>query len=259
MRSVRSVVVAMLGLGIAQPALSADLPILRGAQLDGPSYRWDGLYAGLQAGGANAGSNFSDADLSNQITTTGSAARQATPAPPAYWISYPSSATGSTSATYGAFIGYNYQTEDVVLGWEVNYSRPNAKVSSGGIWPQQFLINGVNYDGYTTTLTTTNITDVVTGRGRAGWAIGCFLPYVTFGGALGVATHTIDATIASGYPFLSSATSKTTNIIYGYTFGAGLDVALTSNVFLRGEYEYVHFTDLSTTVNNFRGAVGVRF
>ena len=33
--------------------------------------------------------------------------------------------------------------------------------------------------------------------------------------------------------------------MYGFTVGGGLDVALTSNIFLRGEFEYVRFAPLA--------------
>ena len=48
----------------------------------------------------------------------------------------------------------------------------------------------------------------------------------------------------------------------GFTFGGGLDVALTRNVFLRAEYEYVQFApiaNLVVDVNTVRGGLGIKF
>ena len=73
--------------------------------------------------------------------------------------------------------------------------------------------------------------------------------------------------IASGT--LTGSLSPTTNtdnqsgkFIYGYSAGLGLDVALTRNVFLRTEYEYVQFFGLGGThlyLNTARVGGGLKF
>ena len=45
------------------------------------------------------------------------------------------------------------------------------------------------------------------------------------------------------YSFSNSA-GKTNTILYGFSVGGGIDVALTQNIFVRGEYEYIQFAAL---------------
>jgi opacity protein-like surface antigen len=48
----------------------------------------------------------------------------------------------------------------------------------------------------------------------------------------------------------------------GVALGAGIDVSLTQNIFLRGEYQWVFFDDLGNqqyTVNTLRAAAGLKF
>ena len=118
-------------------------------------------------------------------------------------------------------------------------------------------------------------------RARAGWALGNFLPYAFTGLAVGHANVNIAATVSgtenpqnqpctlSGpatpacVPFSFTGTAgKNGEWMYGFTFGGGLDVALTRNVFLRAEYEYVQFApiaNLVVDVNTVRGGLGVKF
>src|SRR5579864_6546944 len=69
--------------------------------------------------------------------------------------------------------------------------------------------------------------------------------------------------IAPNLPFSFTGTAgKSGEWMYGVTVGGGLDVALTRNVFLRAEYEYVQFAaiaNLVVQVNTVRGGLGVKF
>ena len=61
---------------------------------------------------------------------------------------------------------------------------------------------------------------------------------------------------AQAYP------SRPVRIIVGYAAGGGLEVALTQNIFVRGEYEFIDFQrpwQIATTMHNFRAGLGVRF
>ena len=119
-------------------------------------------------------------------------------------------------------------------------------------------------------------------RGRAGWGIGNFLPYVFFGGALGNANVGSTETIYSlteyhwvvnalGQLVVQSVTSlpnttgtngKNQEWLTGLTTGAGLDIAVSRNFFVRTEYEYVQFQPVAGTsidINTVRLGGGVRF
>ena len=67
--------------------------------------------------------------------------------------------------------------------------------------------------------------------------------------------------MAVGYPLTVGAAKKN---VYGFglAVGAGVDMALTDNLFLRGEYQLIRFADVegtTTTVNTARVAAGVKF
>jgi opacity protein-like surface antigen len=50
--------------------------------------------------------------------------------------------------------------------------------------------------------------------------------------------------------------------MWGFTVGAGLDFAVTQNIFLRAEYEYVQFTPVAgveININSGRAGLGVKF
>ncbi|HTZ02219.1 MAG TPA: outer membrane beta-barrel protein [Xanthobacteraceae bacterium] len=143
---------------------------------------------------------------------------------------------------------------------------------------------------------TLHLIDYATLRGRAGWAVNnIFLPYGFAGLAIGRATYTSASSVnwetATSAPqtvivgtqtitipasdpvipctgtetcaFYSAGNSQTGNAwLYGIDAGVGVDVAVMRNVFLRGEFEYVHFfpvkgitMDLATA----RAGVGVKF
>jgi len=64
-------------------------------------------------------------------------------------------------------------------------------------------------------------------------------------------------------PFSFTGTAgKNGEWMVGFAVGGGLDVALTRNVFLRAEYEYVQFApiaNLVVDVNTVRGGLGIKF
>ena len=119
-------------------------------------------------------------------------------------------------------------------------------------------------------------------KSAAGWALGNFLPYGFAGLAIGranvnvtettsgVQTPTLcggvacipPATPPAPTPFSFSGTAGTSSEwLYGLTVGAGLDVALTHNIFLRAEYEYVQFRPVGITIgiNTVRAGAGIKF
>jgi len=110
-----------------------------------------------------------------------------------------------------------------------------------------------------------------TDRGRAGYAWGCFLPYVFGGFALGNANISRSVLITDGIslaplgPFtplrpLFADDAQHNHLIYGYTAGLGVDVNLVGGLFLRAEWEYVRFTAATdTNINTVRAGLGYKF
>ena len=63
-----------------------------------------------------------------------------------------------------------------------------------------------------------------------------------------------------GFSLSPTARDKTTPLLWGYTVGAGLDWALTPNIFARGEFEFVQFAPISNiAVSVASGRVGAGF
>lgn len=276
----RSAVGIVLALGLVPAAQAADLfdlPILRGSsasELGPPSYqRWDGVYAGVQAGYQAASMDFGGSTR-DQIayilrnTTIENEARVST------WTVLPSSATSGTS--YGGFVGYNMQWENAIIGFELNYDRSNLNGSASDSIARSYLVStGYFYNVLVSSQASLRVQDYVTARARVGWDGGWFMPYM-FGAvavarvdAVRAATVTTSATDVSGLGRPNIGSGPTTQadrsdgaFAYGYAVGLGADVAITSNLFLRGEWEYLKLTyngGYAADINTLRGGLGVRF
>src|ERR1700694_2335242 len=173
----------------AQAADLSDLPILRGAFTDGLStsrVNWQGFYAGAQGGYGSSDENF------NGSTRTMIAALLANTTienemQVSRWNLGLGKASARTSA-FGGFAGYNSQWDDGVLGLEASYmhgtfggtSTASQERVSGAALSDKFF-----HDVKATSSASISISDVATFRGRAGYAYGCFLPYMFAGLALG--------------------------------------------------------------------------
>ncbi len=299
----RWVLCAVLLCAFAPSAAAQEFgPALRGPEtVAQPSYpHWSGFYFGGDIGVDDGNVNFSNA----------------TPAPLAYALrdtlveqdfdpsSWPLLGSATVQSTFlGGFAGYDTQWEDVVLGAEVTYARPNVTANApstpmGRTYTQAPDSTGAitEYDIEGGANASLHLTDYATLRGRAGWAVNnIFLPYGFAGFAVGRATYSSSSTVSwetatsspqsmivGGQLITIPATdpvipctgtetcasyevgdTETGNAwMYGVDVGLGVDIALMQNVFLRGEFEYVHFfavkgitLDLATA----RAGVGFKF
>jgi outer membrane immunogenic protein len=293
--AMRRFLLAIMMFGTAAGAQAADMPDFLHGSLPGstPTRNWDGWYAGGQGGYSSANMDFSQSltGLTNnifrdtvlqtptsQLGTLGKANPQAT--------------------GFGAFVGRNWQWDDIVLGVEANYNYINsfAGSSSNSIGPLaivnppgETLLPGAT-DTYVVTLKGTaaaQIKDVVTLRGRAGWAIGDFLPYAFGGLAVGrmdvqrsvtsSTTKEVDITTTNlfgvttttfGTPAylpslsLTQSQERTNDFVIGWTGGLGFEYAIWNNVFIRAEWEYLKFVSVmntSVTMNSARAGLGYKF
>jgi outer membrane immunogenic protein len=197
--------------GLVSDVCAADLPILRGAaapiEVVTPlPPRWNGFYFGGQIGYGQLHADFS------------------------LLFNTPTGTINPRGVNYGAFIGYNTQWEGVVLGLEANYSHGSfGAVSATSTQPGFVSSNSLTIANYGTL------------RGRAGFMLDdCLLPFFWLGPALGYASmSTSQQDFTTSPPTITGAQGG--NVIWGFTFGVGIDVALSRSVFLRAEYEYVQF------------------
>ncbi|MGJ4930791.1 outer membrane protein [Bradyrhizobium sp. HKCCYLS2038] len=274
----RSLMVGISVFGMVSAAQAADLPdlpILRGGLTEGLNnsrVNWDGYYAGVQGGYGSSDENF------NGSTSTMTAAVLAnTLIESQMQVSSWNTQLGKQSArssSYGAFVGYNSQWEDVVLGVEASYMHGKfggIASSSRSLVSSAALTDGLYHSVTSTQSSQISISDMATIRGRAGYAMGCFLPYAFFGLALGNAdigqsvtvqdrTSAVQAGPFTALTPLSANNLQHNHLIYGYSAGLGVDVNLVGGVFARAEYEYVRFTStVDTNINTVRAGVGYKF
>ncbi|MGL4290728.1 MAG: outer membrane protein, partial [Phreatobacter sp.] len=188
--------------------------------------------------------------------------------------------TGSASGqAFGAFVGYNIQFEDVVVGVEVDYTRQNATRSTS--------VQAVDFVGTTATATifgppglysvsrqvgsaAVNVSDYMTIRGRAGWDLGYFMPFATAGLAIGRGTESSQYTALAcpggvpgcGSPTLVNLAWRRPVTVAGLAFGAGVDIRVARYLLLRAEYQGVSFPRFGTgpvTIHTARVGAGLRF
>jgi outer membrane immunogenic protein len=274
MKGMRSVLSGVAALGLIQTACAADLDYLRGSDAFAPApatyFRWSGFYFGGQAGYGNTRMDFSDATASlvafmlreSGLENLGHVSQ---------WKILGQKL--SNDSNYGGFVGYNSQWEDVVLGIEANYTRASIFGSdSGSLGRIVAPGDGFTYDVTVAGTAAMRLTDYGTLRARAGYVIGSFLPYATVGLALGRVETSRSVTVAGtqqpsdgslpASPFFFTKTENKTNYPIGFAAGAGIDIAVLSNLFVRGEFEWVQFTDLPGIHANIatgRLAAGLKF
>jgi len=249
--------------------------------------RWDGFYFGGQAG-YTYGSVAFGTGTSSQIKYI--LANSELEAPVSSWTTLPDS--GSNTTSYGGFVGYNLQWGEVTTGVELNYNHMGFKTQAQDsvgplIVPGADQADGskVQYAVSVASVASISISDLATARATAGWAVDRALPYGFVGLAVGQADISRFASVTgtktvtpldpiTGQPDPTNAVTgvillprnpqseSKTVIAYGYTAGLGINVAITPNMFVRAEWEYIQFPNISdfrVAVNSARVGLGLRF
>lgn len=273
----RRILLAAVMFGAASGAEAGDLldlPILRGALTDGLNSRpanWQGAYVGVQGGYGTSNMNFSGSTRTIAASLLSGTEMENQQQISSWPIMGKVSVHGSG---WGGFAGYNSQWDDVVVGFEASYLHGSFGGSQTDSMSRFFSLpsgstNSATYQG-TSAIT---ISDMASLRVRAGYAWGAFLPYAFGGVALGQANITRTARIfgtqvnaANPPPFdnvpfdVSATEANNSKLIYGYSFGLGVDVQLISNLFFRAEWEYARFaTVIDTNVSTGRLGLGYKF
>jgi opacity protein-like surface antigen len=208
---------------IAQSAVAADMDdsSLRGPlspQSSTASYaNWDGVYFGAQVGVANMNTDFGNAAsqlFGNNLSNTTLEEQYNVSS----WALMPTNTINGQS--YGAFLGYNVQWEELVFGFDMAYNHMSSMASSssaGSINRTVTTSDGtylVNISGQASD----ELIDYATLRGRAGYAFGQFLPYVVVGAAVGRFDYTTTANLqvcGPDFPDTECSTSTTTTSTTG--------------------------------------------
>jgi outer membrane immunogenic protein len=272
----------------AQAADMPDLPALRGS-FTPPVRNWAGWYVGGQVDNSTANIDLSHAPASLTSFMLRNTVIQAPVAGLGLFSPQHTQGTG-----FGAFVGRNWQWDDIVYGVEANYVYINGLVASAtNSMGRRFdnpggqTLPANHTDRYDVTLSGTaslQIKDVTTFRGRVGWSTGDFMPYLFGGMAVGRLAVSRSASVTSqeidvfdgvdinGNPvhtetplsFLSQSQTEArgNNYTVGYTGGLGTEVMLYGNLFARAEWEYVKFIsvkDMTSSMNSARLGVGYKF
>jgi outer membrane immunogenic protein len=284
-RLMRWVICAVAVFGLASNAFADDLDILRGAQTVGPATftRWSGFYAGGQFGYASGTADFSKATQPLLAQSLTELAIESVLSP----STWPTLGKGSTFGSgFGGFAGYNTQWQDLVLGIEGSYTHSPFSITSASM-PilDRVSVVGANEDSVSVQGTgSLTISDYGSVRARAGWVFDTILPYGFAGVALGRGDYSVTtlvygqqnsllapspiipcdpATVVTcvDYNFPNSAAQQGV-LLYGFSVGGGFDWAVTSNIFLRAEYEYIQFApigNITASISSARVGAGFKF
>jgi outer membrane immunogenic protein len=255
-------------------AHAADWPedILRGTFTSGPAVRWDGINIGAQMGVTNMDTDFGSS-TSQQVAYILRDSTLENEAHPSAWTTLPHSVTNGKN--YGIFLGYTYQWDQLVLGFDAAYNRPTSLEGQASDTLNRIVTTSdtVQHDVTISARSRIKLVDYATMRMRAGYAMGQFLPYAFVGGAVGRFNYSTSSTVTSNetpplptlpYTFgpVTQTSAKDNAIVGGFTAGLGIDIALLPNVFLRGEWEFVGFAQvngLRSSINTGRVGIGMRF
>ena len=271
-RAGASLTVAAIGAALVCPAqaLADDFDVLRGSLSSPRHMRWEGVNFGGQFGLTNMHTDFGGS-TSSEIAYILRDSTLENEAAPSNWTTLPANSTNGRS--YGIFLGYNLQWDDLVIGFDGTYTRAGSLQSSAsdGLTRVVTTSDSVQHTVTINAQSSMKLIDYATFRVRAGYAFGQFLPYAFVGGAAGRFNYTSSATVTdvqdnggviTTFGPQTQSNNKNNAIDGGFTLGLGLDVAVLPNVFLRAEWEFVGFAQVNgirSTINTGRIGIGVKF
>jgi opacity protein-like surface antigen len=251
--------------GVARGADMPDEDFLRGTFVT-ETVRWDGFVLGGHFGYSSMHADFSNA-TQNMVHDMLHESTLETERSPSQWDVLGS--TNTAGSSYGGFIGYNWQWESIIVGLDAAYNKMSGFDTFVG--PKSIQRTVSLSDGsdrvFIRASSTLTMHDYATVRARIGYPFGQFMPYAFIGGAVGrfdYATH-VKLRVAqdtSVYAPTPQTQSRDNAFSPGVAAGLGVDVALMPNLFLRGEWEYVAFSEIDgirASVNTVRVGLGLRF
>lgn len=239
------------GFGLTAITLAASLLAGAGHALaqDAPDrFDWSGAYAGVHLGGAKG-----EAGASTRLDVAANETSDFIETGLGNIDSFGSSDFESTRFTGGLQAGYNWQFGNWVIGLESDIAWLRADASNG-TGPQ--LFPGLQNGAERYTIARTVETDwLLTVRPRIGYSTGNLLVF----GTAGLAVTKVDAAFTyadniSGFQSSGSASGTASKTVAGWTIGAGIEAALSSNWIVKADYLFANFDRgaPSITSNNLR-------
>jgi outer membrane immunogenic protein len=231
-------------LGTSGSAFAADMPVKAPPPAPPPFLvaTWTGFYVGLNAGG-----NWGTSNRSTEVVTPGNFF-DSTCFPPisscfVNTIDVQNAGAQKTDTrgfVGGGQVGYNWQTDNIVLGIETDFEY----FRSAGTSSKTVAV--VSGSPGTVTVTSSISTDwLYTLRPRLGWAVNNWLFYAT--GGLAVSNLKPSWTYSDSH-FGTSAAGSFSNTKTGWTVGGGVEAMLPNRWVVGVEYLFVKFNNVSSTV-----------
>jgi outer membrane immunogenic protein len=224
-----------LTLGLAAPAMAADMAVKAPPIVPIAIYSWTGFYVGVNGGGG-----FTD-DRSLLVNETFAGA-------PFVSGTWPGSGNFGKRDVSGGFgggqIGYNWQRDHFVFGLEADIEGSGISGSSlATITPYIAAPNSITV-GFNERLDWFG-----TARGRVGWAWDRFLLYATGGFAYGQVKSSM--TMSDTFGFTAATTSSSTR--GGFVVGGGGEYAFNNNWSVKVEYQYIDLGRRTLAATEFLG------
>ena len=209
------------------------------------TYDWSGPYVGVHIGGGWDNVAFSDPSAMSVLESCCLLLNA---------VGDPTAAASGNGSGFlgGVQAGWAYQIGHLVVGGDVDFSGTDMTSSGSSVWPTipRFVSTATEFYSVRTNWTATSTATVGFAEGRwqfyektgAAWADNTYgLSVSGVGGSFGG---------PPGTPFASSFSAD--RIVLGWTAGLGFKYALTSNLFLNAEYDYL---DFGTSVQHVSGSL----
>ena len=218
--------------GLTTAAFAADLPSRYApapAFAPVPVFTWTGFYVGAQIG--YGWENVDDIFVPNTLVSLGGG----------YTAIFSGSTNSAEGVIGGVHAGYNMQMGNVVFGVEGDIEASGIETDANAT--VRVFGPGLGIAGATATATAkAEVKSAGSIRGRLGFAFDRLLVYGTAGAAVANIEESFSVT-SPAFPALNAAASAS-ETVWGWTVGAGLEYAFTSNVTTRVEYRYTRLDGL---------------
>jgi len=211
---------------LSAPAFAADMPVKAPPPAPIAAFDWSGWYIGGDVGWQGSRIGLSDPSAGATLTYK----------------------PHHDSVAFGGFGGVQRQFGQSVLGIEGGYLAASGRASLG-------TTPGIDifFPGGTATAQA-KLRDIWSVGGRAGWAMGNWMPYITVG--YGNGSFEFDA---QNLP-LGGTTQQARSSNGGAYVGGGVDLAVMNNWIFGIEYRHYFFNAKTVTgVTNFGGTEPIRF
>ena len=216
-------------------AAAADMPVkapIYKAPVVVPLYNWTGFYVGLNAGGSWGNQDNSLVTVPGGVTLF-------------------SNSNNLDGFIGDGQIGYNWQSDHWVIGLEADFQGSGQK--DDGAFVLAPIVGAAVFPGLSASYTD-KLEWFGTVRGRIGYAMDRWLPYLTGGWAFGHGTLSGTGTTTPAGPALAFSASQDYS---GWTLGGGLEWAFADHWSAKAEYLYIDFGDGPTVIANTAGTLAI--